>query len=65
MGETESRRKRRAYTRRESQVYCVASFVGNMTKSGLGGDLANSVLRYFCCQCEAVIGEIKKNPNFQ
>ena len=43
----------------------MASFVGNMTKSGLGDDLANSVLRYFCCQCEAVIGEIEKNPNFQ
>ena len=42
----------------------MASFVGNMTKSGLGDDLTNSVLRYFCCQCEAVIGESEKNPNF-
>ena len=46
------------------KFFCVASFVGNMTKSGLGDDLANSVLRYFCCQCEAVIGEIEKNPIF-
>ena len=42
----------------------MASFVGNMTKSGLGDDLTNSVLRYFCCQCESVIGEIETNPNF-
>ena len=33
-----------SHSRRELQVFCVASFVGNMTKSGLGDDLANSVL---------------------